>query len=234
MRIGITDNLKPNFSLYVDWLKRAEPNLVAMKLSYLQENLHELDACDGLLLTGGGDVDPRRYNRAEAAGAVQGVDARRDDFEYRVIDRVKDLGIPVLGICRGLQIVNVAFGGSLIADLVGAGFRDHRPAAGEELRHDVAIVQGTMLARIVGGSAAEVNSSHHQAAGSVGTGLKVSATSPDGVVEGLEWDDPAGKQFLLLVQWHPERMKDVENPASKNVLQTFLLKVKASKTSMKV
>ena len=153
---------------------------------------------------------------------------KRDDFELRVIERAMSLRIPVLGICRGLQVANVAFGGSLIVDLESRGFARHRPVGEEEYRHPIDLMAGTLLTDIIGDKSGDVNSSHHQGAEKIGSDLKVSARSPDGVVEGLEWTDPDGKPFLLLVQWHPERMKDFENRGSKNVLEKFLSEIKKS------
>lgn len=226
MRIGITDNQKPTFDLYIQWLHRGEGNLESVKLSYIADNLDELQRCGGLMLTGGGDVDPTLYKCPDAMSRVKGVDKKRDEFEYKVIERAMNLGIPILGICRGLQVTNVAFGGSLIVDLVSSGFANHRQEGDEELRHPIQVVPGSLLSAMIGSASGDVNSAHHQAAENVGPGLKVSAYSPDGVIEGLEWTDPAGKPFFLLVQWHPERMKDFENRCSKNILQKFLSEVK--------
>jgi putative glutamine amidotransferase len=223
MRIGVTDNQKANFDLYVQWLKRGDPGAEIVKLSYLANNVAELDTCDGLMLTGGGDVDPMRYNKPEAKGEVRDVDKRRDEFEFDVIKRAMDLRTPLLGICRGLQMTNVALGGSLIIDLVSNGYRSHR--GNGELLHRIDVLKDTLLSRILGSSNADVNSAHHQAVDTVAAGLRISARSEDGVVEALEWMDPAGKPFLMLVQWHPERMRDQENIASRKILHAFLNEV---------
>ncbi len=228
MRIGLTDNQKPSFEQYISWLLRKDISLDIAKLSYFNDNLHELDRCDGLVLTGGGDVHPGLYKQPDDVVQTRGVDVHRDDFELQIIERAMKLQLPVLGICRGLQMANVAFGGSLIADLESRGFARHRPVGNEECRHFIDLVPGTALSDIIGGTSGEVNSSHHQGADSIGTGLKVSAKSPDGVVEGLEWADPDGKPFLLLVQWHPERMQDFENHCSGDVLEKFLSEIRKS------
>src|SRR5712692_6621442 len=184
MRIGLTDNQKPSFEQYIRWLLRKDNSLDIAKLSYLNDNLHELDRCDGLVLKGGGDVHPGLYERPNDLGQTRGVDANRDDFELQVIERAVKLQLPILGICRGLQVANVACGGSLIADLESRGFAGHRPVGDEECRHPIDLVPGTALSDIIGGISGEVNSSHHQGADTIGTDLKVSARSPDGVVEG--------------------------------------------------
>jgi len=228
VRIGITDNQKPSFEQYIRWLMRGDKALDAVKLSYLNDNLHELDRCGGLVLTGGGDVHPGFYNQENDLGQTRGVDRKRDEFEFRVIERAMKLHIPTLGVCRGLQVTNVAIGGSLIVDLESRGFPGHRPVGNEECRHPIEIVADTLLSDIVGDGFGEVNSSHHQAAERIGAGLKVSATSHDRVIEGLERSDPGDKPFLLLVQWHPERMNDFENRCSRNVLEKFLSEVEKS------
>lgn len=225
MRIGITDNQKPSFEQYIRWLMRGDKALDLVKLSYVHDNLHELDRCGGLVLTGGGDVHPGLYNQANDLRQTRGVDKKRDDFEVHVIERAMKLHMPTLGVCRGLQVTNVAFGGSLIVDLESRGFAGHRPVGDEECRHPIGIKAGTLLSGIVDDEIGEVNSSHHQAVERIGADLKVSATSPDGVIEGLEWSDPGGRAFLLLVQWHPERMNDFDNRCSKNVLEKFLSEI---------
>lgn len=228
MRIGITDNFKPDFERYVQWLRRGDSGIEIVKLSYVLDNADELRRCDGLVLTGGGDVDPRFYRRNDARENVRGVDEKRDRFEFAAIDTALRRRMPILGICRGLQVTNVKFGGSLIVDLVAGGFVNHRLEGHEDLRHPLAIEGGTLLAQVIGQTTAEVNSAHHQAAEEIGRGLRVSARSPDGVIEAMEWVEPSSRPFLLLVQWHPERMSDVFNPASFNILQTFLSEVQRS------
>ena len=228
MRIGITDNQKPSFEQYIRWLLKGDNALDLVKLSYLNNNLHELDRCGGLVLTGGGDVHPGLYNQPNELDQTRGVDMKRDTFELHVIERATKLHIPTLGICRGLQVANVALGGSLIVDLESRGYARHRSVVDEECRHPIQIMPGTLLSDTVSDGFGEVNSSHHQAAERIGTDLKVSAKSPDGVIEGLEWADPGGSPFLLLVQWHPERMNDFENRCSRNVLEKFLSEIRKS------
>lgn len=228
MLVGIIDNQKPSFEQYVRWLSMGDGTLELLKLSYQSDNLTELDRCDGLVMTGGGDVDPALYGRAKDLGETSGVDAKRDEFELRAIERATKLAMPTLGICRGLQVANVYFHGSLIVDLESRGFARHRPVENEECRHAIQVMKGTTLSDVIGNESAEVNSAHHQAVDKLGSDLRVCAKSPDGVIEALEWADPAGKPFLLLVQWHPERMKDYGNRCSRNVLGRFLSEMKKS------
>ena len=160
---------------------------------------------DGLMLLGGDDVDPVNYG-AEASEHVYGADLERDQFEISLLRAAIDEGIPVLGICRGHQVLNVAFGGTLHQhitdrdDLIGHGI----PAQDEGAEiHEVLVDDGTRLAEALGGSRAMCSSHHHQAVDDVGRGLKVVARASDGIVEGLELenDDAA---WLVSVQWHPE------------------------------
>lgn len=234
MRIAITDNFKPNFELYLQWLQRGNENVDVVKISYRLDNLRELDRADGLVLTGGGDVDPALYHRVGVDNLVRGVDSKRDEFELRAIKRALHLKLPMLGICRGLQVVNVALGGTLFADLVSSGYQNHRQEGSVELLHSIAIEPDTVLWHIVGATKGDVNSAHHQAADVIGQGLRICARSSDGVVEALEWSDPSFKPFLLLVQWHPERMNNVDNPTSRNILQAFLHGVQTTKRTLEV
>ncbi|WP_415855745.1 gamma-glutamyl-gamma-aminobutyrate hydrolase family protein [Sinomonas sp. G460-2] len=165
-------------------------------------------AWDGLLVMGGGDVDPVLYDGDPGHPAISGVDANADAFEASAILQALETGRPVLGICRGLQIINVALGGSLHEDLdrgeaLGADgiHRNHADPTGPMVLHGVAIEPGTRLAEALGATATVV-SGHHQAAARVAPGLRVAATAPDGVIEALESADPA--RWLVAMQWHPE------------------------------
>ena len=162
-----------------------------------------LDNCDGLMLSGGTDVDPEIFGEVPHT-ALGRVDGPRDPFEITLAREAVRRDLPVLGICRGLQVLNVAMGGTLIQDIPTdvPGAATHE--AGEnrvEIAHDVEVVPGSKLAELLSTSRVGVNSFHHQAAKRIGEGLTVSATSPDGIVEGLEMPD---RSFVVAVQWHPE------------------------------
>jgi putative glutamine amidotransferase len=163
-----------------------------------------LDRLDGVLLSGGPDVDPELYDRAPHPKLGR-VNRRRDDFELALVREAVRRDLPLLAICRGQQVLNVAMGGTLLQDIPSElrGAVDHDPA-GERWRrsHGVEVLAQTRLQAILGRESASVNSFHHQAVDRVGAGLVVSARCPDdGLVEGLE---APGSRFVLSVQWHPE------------------------------
>lgn len=167
------------------------------------------DRLDGLVLSGGGDVLPKLYGE-EDGGLLWSVDEGRDQAELMMARWALSKGLPVLAICRGIQVLNVAAGGTLIQD-VGTQVPDalsHAIIAGRPMAsvaHTVDVVERTRLAALFGRGELEVNSAHHQAAKSVGEGLLVTARAPDGVIEGLEKPD---HPFCVGVQWHPEAMVD--------------------------
>lgn len=164
-----------------------------------------LEAVGGLVLSGGEDVAPSRYGAAPHP-RLGDTDPRRDEVEAALIRAARERALPVLAICRGLQILNVALGGTLFQDLAAErpGPIDHADTAG---RHDVRIEADTLLHRTVGSRALIANSRHHQAIRDVAPGLVVTARAPDGVIEGVELAVP-GEQWLLGVQWHPENLTE--------------------------
>lgn len=171
-----------------------------------------LDTVDGLLLTGGGDVAAEFYDKRmpkQLRKTLGSVDIVRDEMELRLVHEAVRREIPVLGICRGHQVMNVAFGGTLIVDLptqVKGCLRHSREDRKNDAVHDIHIEPDTRLAGIFGRSKLGVNSSHHQAIDELGKGLRVSARSSDGVIEGIESCDGS---FTVGVQFHPERMWQV-------------------------
>lgn len=157
-----------------------------------------LAAVDGIVVTGGGDVDPRRYGE-DPADELWGVDSARDEFDQVLWRRLLDRPFPVLGVCRGAQTLNVALGGSLVQHL------DGHPNQADD-RHTAEIDPRSRLARIVGSGTLEVNSLHHQAIDRAGTGVIVTARTTDGIVEAIEIE---GAPHVLAVQWHPELLRHV-------------------------
>ena len=224
MVIAVTDSMgsEHKFQQYIEWLMRGNPPLDWIKLSYRLDNLSSLDACDGIIFTGGGDVDPILYNGPRNHPKIHGVDIKRDDFERRVIDKALQLKVPLLGICRGLQLVNVHFGGTLVPDIEEAGYSSHESEEGQQSRHNITTMKQSFLFKITGKERGIVSSSHHQSVATVGRDLKVVTRASDGIVEAVEFEHQPEEQFFMMIQWHPERMSDIENPYSKNVLQELL------------
>lgn len=160
-------------------------------------------AC-GLLLTGGEDVDPRRYG-ATAHAATQAPNVLRDDTELELLRVARARQLPVLAICRGMQLINVALGGSLVQDIPSlrpSEIRHDQPDHAVGRCHSVSVIADSTLARAMGVTTLDVNSYHHQCVDRVAPGLFVNATAPDGIIEGFESTDPGW--WMLAVQWHPE------------------------------
>ncbi|MGB2824401.1 MAG: gamma-glutamyl-gamma-aminobutyrate hydrolase family protein, partial [Phycisphaerae bacterium] len=165
---------------------------------------------DGLLLTGGDDVPPEAYGE-KPLPQTRTLSGRRHRFEKAIIEAWLETRKPILGVCRGLQEVNVVCGGSLVQDIptqVGTSVIHRKPKASGTATHMVEIEPGTKLRSLFSGASVRVNSNHHQAVRDVGRNLRVAARSPDGVIEALELTDG---RFGLLVQWHPESIKDAEH-----------------------
>jgi putative glutamine amidotransferase len=168
---------------------------------------------NGILLTGGDDIDPKLYTRslpARVAKTVHCAHPDRDRFELMLIDEVFRQRKPLLCICRGHQILNVALGGTLFADIpqqIPRAMNHSRIDRKDRVVHDVVCEPGSLMAAVAGGNRLGVNSSHHQAVAQVAKPLRVTAVSRDGVVEGLELaPEAAVRHYLLAVQFHPERL----------------------------
>ncbi|MGH9719713.1 MAG: gamma-glutamyl-gamma-aminobutyrate hydrolase family protein [Bryobacteraceae bacterium] len=189
-RVGITFGNPKKVGPYAEAVRQAglEPVLISTG------NRTELDALDGLMITGGPDLDPTLYGQPMHP-AAETPDQKRDAMEAEYLMAALEKDLPVLGICRGLQLFNVVHGGSLHQHIEG-----HR-SPGAPLVHDVEVEAGTKLAEILEPGLHPVNSRHHQVVDRLGAGLQVSATSTDGHVEGLERPD---RRFAVAVQWHPE------------------------------
>ncbi len=192
------------YTTYIDALRKA--GAIPVVIPPQPENTAEIiEELDGLLLAGGEDCDPAVYGE-ERHPKTETMDPRRQSNDLGLARAARERGIPTLGICLGLQVMNVASGGTLIQDLHSGGPNgvEHVSEPEDRARHDVRIEPGTRTAAILGGPRQmNVNSSHHQAIKEVGRGLRVTAKAPDGIVEGLE---DAGLPFYVGVQWHPEDM----------------------------
>lgn len=170
-----------------------------------------LDRCDGVLLTGGADIDPALYGELERHSTVE-IDSERDQYEVDLTRHALQQNLPLLAICRGVQLLNVVAGGTLVQDIptslpTSLTHRRPKPARLKKTRaHDITLMPGTQLAELLRPAAKRnghvaVNSRHHQSVKEVAPGFVVSATAPDGIVEAIE---RAGQGFCVGVQWHPE------------------------------
>lgn len=164
-----------------------------------------LDRLDGLLLSGGYDVDPALFGEEKHNDTVE-IDAGRDDAEMPLIHAALKRDMPILAICRGIQALNVALGGTLFQDIpsqLSTSIRHSQAEARGMATHSANICAGSRLRQILGAGVIEVNSFHHQALNSVAAPLRVTATAPDGVIEAVEMDEA---NFVVGVQWHPEEL----------------------------
>ena len=180
-----------------------------------------LQSVRGLVLTGGEDIDPALYDENPHA-RTSATHGERDRFEIALLEGAKRLSLTTLAICRGIQVANVALGGSLVQDIPseisGALVHDGDFARNARV-HDVRVTPGSKLAGILGDPTVPVNSSHHQSVGRVADGLQVSARAPDGVIEGVEW---AGDDWWMVgVQWHPEELVDTTGPWDRRLFDAF-------------
>jgi len=186
---------------------------------------------DGLLLAGGVDINPSRYGEPSHP-AIGKIDVQRDWVELTLVPWAMSDGLPVMGICRGIQTINVAAGGSLWQDMAAQLPDAHPTYPGypyNRLAHSVQLAQGSRLAEILDTRELKVNSLHHQAIKEVGKGLHVTAWSPDGVIEGIESN---GETWVVGVQWHPERLLD-DDPRMKQLFETFVAACRERKNGQK-
>jgi putative glutamine amidotransferase len=191
------------YMTYVDSLRRA--GAIPVLIPPQPENAAALVAeLDGIVLAGGFDCDPSVYGE-EPHPTVEPMDERRQQNDMSLAKLARERNLPTLGICLGMQMMNVAAGGSLVQDINSEIETEilHESSPSARLRHDVTVEPGTKLAKVIAARDLNVNSSHHQSVKNVGRGLNVTAKAPDGVIEGLE--DP-NHPFYVGVQWHPEDM----------------------------
>ena len=222
--IGLTSSLVKNSAgspvtqlgkAYVDAVIKAGGIPLIIPVGLDRDRLQStLSRIDGVLFTGGGDIDPKYFSESSHP-KVYGISTERDTMEFSLMDLTLSAGKPMLAICRGIQVLNVTFGGDLylhIQDQVQNSLKhDWFPKfPRDKIAHNVRVTRGSKLFDILKSDEIRVNSLHHQGIKAVGKGLTVTALAPDGIVEGLE---VAGAGFALGVQWHPESMPADENSA---------------------
>jgi putative glutamine amidotransferase len=205
-RVGVTYSNPKKIHPYIQALRTADVDYLLID----PNTSLDIGTLDGLLLTGGTDVNPSLYHQ-DRHPETEDPDDARDSMEKQLLESALERDLPILAICRGLQILNVVHGGTLLQHVEG-----HRyPGVADA--HPISVEPGATLARAIGLGSHRVNSRHHQAVDKVGASLRVSAKSPDGCIEALERMD---KDFVLAVQWHPEDLV-ANHDAARGLFQAF-------------
>ena len=202
-------------SKYMESLARAGAGIRWVELSDPEQAVQDALTCDGLLLPGGGDMDPKFYGQ-ERIPACGEPNLLRDAAEPLLLRAFLDADKPVLGICRGIQVMNAVLGGDLYQDIKPFEHLPHNDHWAKV--HTVTVRRGTLLSRILGQDTVLVNSQHHQAVDRVAPGFTLAALSEDGIVEAIEKPDA---RFCLGVQWHPEWLSDAD-PAMQGLFDAFV------------
>jgi putative glutamine amidotransferase len=216
-----------HYNAYAAWVKRSDNNILCVDLYHMKPDSIEkiMKIASGLILSGGPDVGPQYYDRA-ADSIYCYSDPYRDSLEFQLIQSALDRKIPILAICRGQQIINVAMGGTLLPDIpefAPSAIR-HRCQNKDSCYHPINIVPHSFLFRLIRKNNLMVNSNHHQCIRKLSDSFIVNAYAADGIIESITWKNPQGKSFLLGVQWHPERMK---NALSDSIITHFLSQSKS-------
>lgn len=202
-------------SKYIESLARAGAGMRWVELSDPEQAVQDALTCDGLLLPGGGDMDPKFYGQARIPACGE-PNLLRDAAEPLLLRAFLAADKPVLGICRGIQVMNAVLGGDLYQDIKPF---EHLPHNGHWAKvHTITVRRGTLLSRILGQDTVLVNSQHHQAVDRVAPGFTLAALSEDGIVEAIE---KPNARFCLGVQWHPEWLSDAD-PAMQGLFDAFV------------
>lgn len=217
------------YSSYKAWLQDIDSNIVLVDMYHLplDSALRLLERCSGLLMSGGADVHPAYYQQPEDTVLCE-IDYYRDTVEMAILARASELGMPVFGICRGLQVINVFMGGSLYPDIPErfSTTVNHRAEDRTfDLMHPVTVMPESRLGKLTGVSTYDVNSSHHQGIDRLATGLFASAHSPDTLIEAIERTNPHELPFMMAVQWHPERLGH-DHPLSGPLAKEFVAAIR--------
>ncbi|HJI00257.1 MAG TPA: gamma-glutamyl-gamma-aminobutyrate hydrolase family protein [Faecalibacterium prausnitzii] len=202
-------------SKYIESLARAGAGMRWVELSDPEQAVQDALTCDGLLLPGGGDMDPKFYGQARIPACGE-PNLLRDAAEPLLLRAFLAADKPVLGICRGIQVMNAVLGGDLYQDIKPFEHLPHNDHWAKV--HTVTVRRGTLLSRILGQDTVLVNSQHHQAVDRVAPGFTLAALSEDGIVEAIEKPDA---RFCLGVQWHPEWLSDAD-PAMQGLFDAFV------------
>jgi len=220
MKIGVTFS-ETNYHNYPRWIKGNDDNIEIVELTYEKNNLQDVSVCDAVVFSGGIDCEPA--DKVDYPNAPEKFNVARDTFEMEVLAKALKEKKPVLGICRGLQVINVFKGGTLHLDNGEEKNAIHKKGTEDKI-HQVNVEKDSLFYSIVKEKSGEVNSAHHQSIDKLGADLKAVAYSEDGIIEVIESTNPE-KEFILAVQWHPERMSNLESPFSKNIRKALIEKI---------
>jgi len=218
------------YAHYPKWIHKADADAQIINMYELgvDSALQTLRKCDGLLITGGADVYPGWYGKLSDTARCGSFDFYRDTLEMALIKEAIKLKMPLIGICRGEQIINVTLGGSLIIDIP----TDHDTIVKHRLKdwkncyHQVDIVDNSLLNNICKTTNYLVNSNHHQAVDDMAPKLHAVAFAQDEIVEAIEWKQAENKSFLLAVQWHPERLDSANVQLSLPIAREFIFQAR--------
>lgn len=228
--IGITDS-EVAYANYPLWIKGGDAGIEILRLT--PDNPDALARCAGIVLSGGVDTHPKFYNnpRIDYPNAPDSLDEARDAFEMQVFEWSQAHKLPLLAICRGMQLVNICLGGTLIQDLEEHHKSNHRKQNGRDGVHALLIEKGSFLHTLGQNSLDQVNTAHHQGLDRVAADLVVTAWSKDGVPEAVERKATYQQPFFLGVQWHPERLglQHPEHVFTQNIRHAFLTAARNTK-----
>lgn len=237
IRIAITKTSgSKSYENYKSWILKADSNIIIVDL--INQDVDNIDSIistvDGLLLSGGPDIDPIHFGKVEERDRCT-IDLRRDSIEINAIESAKKYNTPILGICRGLQLLNVVFGGTLYTDIPTdvPNHNNHQQKEGDAI-HNIKIEDNTLLKSLVAENEISVNSNHHQSIDRLAKNFIASGKTEDGIVEAIEYKpelSKPNKQWIFAVQWHPERL-DFESSASGKIAYKFLEEVKLFKSNL--
>jgi putative glutamine amidotransferase len=209
------------------WILKSDSGIITKEFYFLSPDSQQffLKHCNGIVIGGGEDINPNLYQAADQMNDCGKIDNYRDSIEYVLINYALKRKIPILGICRGQQILNVATGGSLIVDIPKSIKSDLKHAQiGIDSAHWVYVKSKSWLKLTMNLDSLMVNSSHHQAVKKVSPKFKITAKSSDGIIEAIEWKNNS-HPFAAAIQWHPERLF---NEASEQLSQSFVRIVKTN------
>lgn len=222
-----------SYQNYINFLKAVDSTIVIVDMINKKpiEAATSLEKCSALLLTGGLDVYPGRYGKEYDISCCE-IDLHRDSVEFALIKKAFKMKLPILGICRGEQILNVAMGGSLIVDIPQDYDTTVRHRCSDDIPcvHEIQIIPGTLLYDAGKVLYDTVNTYHHQAVDKLAKVFKISARSNDGIIEAYEWKHPKNKSFLMAVQFHPEKL-DKSNPLAIPIADRFINEAKKYQSS---